>query len=264
MAVIDRPLVHPDRKVSAFRPIKAWRHFRKLVADKEDTEQVFHIIEALKGKRSYERAVDFIKSETGQHLMQRGNDLPAMLDNHARWADLPANSVAQHYIRFMTREGLSAAGLVEESNKFKPQHERPNDQLEWYFERLRDTHDLFHVLTGYGRDALGEGCLLGFSYEQNPNLGALFIAYAGNRELRKATRTKAPVLEALREGRRLGKAAARLAHQEVESLMSEDIDEARTRLNLGRPEIYYHCLEILEAEGNSAQDLMTEQMQAAA
>ncbi len=48
MAVIDRPLVHPERKVTRFQPIKAWRHFRKLVADKEDTEQVFHIIEALR------------------------------------------------------------------------------------------------------------------------------------------------------------------------------------------------------------------------
>ncbi len=264
MAVIDRPLVHAERKVTRFQPIKAWRHFRKLVADKEDTEQVFHIIEALKGRRSTLRALDFIQSEQGQALIARGNNLPRMLDDHARWADLPPNSVAQHYIRFMTREGLSAAGLVEESNKFKQPHERPEDQLEWYFERLRDTHDLFHVLTGYGRDALGEGCLLGFSYEQNPTLGVLFIAYAGNRELRKQTRTSAPVLEALREGRRLGKAAAHLAHQEVESLMREDIDEARARLNLGRPEIYYRCLEILEAEGNSAQDLMTEQMKAAA
>ncbi|WP_427968385.1 Coq4 family protein [Altererythrobacter sp.] len=264
MAVIDRPLVHPDRKLSGFRPFKAWRHFRKLIADKEDTEQVFHIIEALKGRKSYNKALDFVKSDAGQALIQRGNDLPGMLDDHARWADLPPNSVAQNYIRFMKREGLSAAGLVEESNKFKPASERPNDQLEWYFERLRDTHDLFHVLTGYGRDALGEGCLLGFSYEQNPSPGVLFIAYAGNRELRKATKTKAPVLDALREGRRLGREAAQLAHQEVESLMHEDIDEARARLNLGRPEIYCHCLEILEAEGNSAQELMAPQQAQAA
>lgn len=263
MAVIDRPLVHPDRKLKGFQPIKAWRHFRKLVADKEDTEQVFHIIESLKGRRSTQRAIDFVRSQKGRALMQRGNDLPAMLDNHPRWADCGPNTLAQHYIRFMKREGLSAAGLVAESNKFKPPEDRPQDQLEWYFERLRDTHDLFHVLTGYGRDALGEACLLGFSYEQNPSPGVLFIAYAGTRELRKQTRSKAPLMEALREGRRLGRNAAQLAHQEVESLMYEDIDEARARLGLERPEVYYRCLEILESEGNSAQQLMTDQMKAA-
>jgi ubiquinone biosynthesis protein COQ4 len=260
MSVMDRPLVHPDRKLNSFQPIKAWKHFRKLVADKEDTEQVFHIIEALKGRKNHMRAVDFIKSEQGQALMRRNNDLPAMLDDHDRWADCGPNTVAQHYIRFMEREGLSAAGLVDESHKWLPADQRPLDQIEWYFERLRDTHDLFHVLTGYGRDALGEGCLLGFSYEQNPNLGVLFISYAGNREMRKQTRTKAPLLEALREGRRLGRAAEKLAQQEVESLMREDIDEARKRLNLGKPVIYKQCLDILESEGHMAEDLMGQEM----
>lgn len=259
MSVIDRPLVHPDRKVNSFQPIKAWRHFRKLVADKEDTEQVFHIIEALKGRKNHLRAVEFIESEQGRALMKRGNDLPAMLDDHPRWSDCGPNSVAQHYIRFMKREGLSAAGLVEESHKWLPADQRPQDQIEWYFERLRDTHDLFHVLTGYGRDALGEDCLLGFSYEQNPNLGVWFISHAGCREIKKQTGTKAPVMDALKEGRRLGRAAEKLAQQEVERLMREDIDEARKRLNLGKPVIYKQCLEILEAEGHLTDELMAPQ-----
>lgn len=260
MPVIDRPLVHPERKATRFQPIKAWKHFRKLVANKEDTEQVFHIIEALNGRRNHQRALDFVTSEQGQSLMRRGNDIPAMLDDHARWADCGPNSVAQNYIRFMTREGLSAAGLVEESLKWKPASERPEDQLEWYFERLRDTHDLFHVLTNYGRDALGEGCLLGFSYEQNSNLGVLFISYAGNRELRKQTGTKAPILDAWREGRRHGRAAEKLAQQEIEILMHEDIEAARARLNIQEPVIYRECLEILESEGHLAEDLMGQEM----
>src|SRR3546814_6603829 len=45
------PLSHPDRTDTGFRPFKALRHFRKLIADKEDTEQVFHIIDALRDKR---------------------------------------------------------------------------------------------------------------------------------------------------------------------------------------------------------------------
>ena len=43
------PFHHPSRPASEFRPLKAWHHFRKLIADKEDTEQVFHIIAALRG-----------------------------------------------------------------------------------------------------------------------------------------------------------------------------------------------------------------------
>ncbi len=263
MALIERPLVHPDRKTSRIRPLKAWRHFRKLVADKEDTAQVFHIIESLKGKRSHRQAWDFIASEEGQRFLADETDIPAMLDDHSRWADCGPETVAAHYIAFMKREGLSAAGLVAESHKFLPPEKRYDDLTEWYFSRLRDTHDLFHVLTGYGRDALGEAALLGFSYEQNHNRGILFIAYAGAREIKKSSGTAAPLFDAIREGRELGRKAAKLAHMDVASVMREDIAEARRRLNVGKPETYFRCLEIMRSEGLTQEDYMPPQAQAA-
>lgn len=250
MALLDLPLIASDRTISGFRPIKVLHHFNKLVADKEDTEQVFHIIEATKGKRSHKQAWDFIQSADGQRFLRDEVDIPAMLDDHDRWADLPENSVGKHYMAFMKREGLSAGGLVAESHKWAPPESRPNDLTEWYFNRLRDTHDLFHVLTTYGRDALGEASLLGFSYAQNHNGGVLFIAYGGARQIKKVSGTKAPIYSAIREGQRLGKAAAKLSHMDVEVVMREDIDEARARLNIGQPVIYRECLRILEDEGN--------------
>lgn len=255
MALTNLPLVAPERKVSGFRPFKVLHHFGKLVEDKEDTAQVFHIIEASKGKRSHNQAWNFIRSPEGQHLLGEATDIPAMLDDHARWADCGANTVAAHYLAFMKREGLSAAGLVAESHRWLPAEARPADQTEWYFERLRDSHDLFHVLTGYGRDALGEASLLGFSYEQNFNKGILFIAYAGARQIKKMTGTKAPLYAAIKEGRRLGKAAAKIAHQDIAALMAEDIGAARARMNIGTPSVYRQCLAVLEGEGNRREDL---------
>jgi ubiquinone biosynthesis protein COQ4 len=255
MALLDLPLVAPDRKTSGFRPFKVLHHFGKLVEDKEDTEQVFHIIEATKGKRSHKQAWDFIRSPEGQRFLAEAVDIPAMLDDHARWADCGPNTVAAHYIAFMKREGLSAAGLVAESHKWAPPETLPKDQTQWYFDRLRDTHDLFHVLTGYGRDALGEASLLAFSYEQNHNGGILFIAYAGARQIGKVSRTKAPLFAAIREGRKLGKAAGKIAQQDIAALMHEDIDAARARLNIGSPEVYRQCLAILESEGVAREQL---------
>lgn len=256
MRLIDRPLVHPARRITGRRPIKAWRHFRKLVANKEDTEQVFHITEALKGRRTHEQAWAFIRSAEGQRDLSEETNIPGMLDDHARWADCAPNTVAAHYIAFMRREGLSAAGLVAESEKFMPPEKRLGDLTEWYFERLRDTHDLFHVLTGYGRDALGEASLLGFTYEQNYNRGIWFIAYAAALQIRKQTGTRAPVYASINEGRRLGRAAAKLAHMDVEDVMRMDIGEARAMLGVGQPVIYRECLHILEAEGKLSADLM--------
>lgn len=264
MALIDRPLVAPERKDPGFQPRKVLHHFSKLVDNKEDTEQVFHIIEATKGKRSNMLAWDFIQSPQGQRFIARETDIPAMLDDHARWADCSPNSVAAHYIAFMKREGLSAAGLVAESHKWQPPEARHVDLTEWYFERLRDTHDLFHILSGYGRDALGETSLLGFSYEQNHNLGILFIAYAGARQIKKVSGTKAPIYAAIKEGRRLGKAAAKIAHQDIAALMAEDIGAARARLNITEPLVYRHCLAILEGEGTSREALTLSGPQVAA
>lgn len=255
MALIDLPLVSPERKVSGIRPLKVLHHFRKLVEDKEDTEQVFHIIEATKGRRSFNQAAAFINSPEGQRFIAEETDIPAMLDDHGSWADCGPNTVAAHYIAFMKREGLSAAGLVAESYKWQPREERHADLIEWYFERARDTHDLFHVLSGYGRDALGEVSLLGFTYEQNHNKGIMFIAYAGARQIKKVSGTRAPVFAAIKEGRRLGRAAAKIAHQDIAALMREDITEARARLNIGKPEVYRQCLAILEGEGTAREQL---------
>jgi ubiquinone biosynthesis protein COQ4 len=255
MALADLPLVAPDRKMVRIRPLKVLHHFGKLVEDKEDTEQVFHIIEATKGKASHRPAWDFIQSPEGQRLIAEDADIPAMLDDHARWADCGPNSVAAHYIAFMKREGLSAAGLVAESHNWSPPEALPRDLTQWYFDRLRDTHDLYHVLTGYGRDALGEASLLGFSYEQNHNKGILFIAYAGARQIKKVSGTKAPLFAAIKEGRKLGRAAAKISHQDIAALMREDIDAARARLNIGKPEVYRQCLATLEGEGMSREQL---------
>ena len=263
MAVTDLPLVAPERKTARFRPLKVLHHFGKLVEDKEDTEQVFHIIEATKGKASHAQAHSFIRSPEGQRFMRDGVDIPAMLDDHARWADCGSETVAAHYIAFMKREGLSAAGLVAESHKWAPPESLPQDQTQWYFDRLRDTHDLFHVLTGYGRDALGEASLLGFSYEQNHNKGILFIAYAGARQIRKVSGTRAPLYAAIREGRALGRAAQKIAHQDIAALMREDIAVARARLGIGKPEVYRQCLAILSGEGILSQELTLGSAQAA-
>ncbi|MCK0128493.1 Coq4 family protein [Erythrobacter sp. F6033] len=264
MSTLDLPLVANDRDRSGFRPLKALHHFRNLIANKEDTKEVFFIIDALKGKAVQKQAEAFVQSKTARRFIQNEDNLAIadMLDDHDRWADCGPNTVAQHYIRFMKREQLTANGLVDESYDWRPRDERPADQVEWYFNRLRDTHDLFHVLTTYGRDALGEAALLGFSYEQNHNLGVKFIAYAAARQIKKVTGTSAPLYAAIKEGRALGKAADKLAHMDVDAVMRDDIEAVRARLKIGEPVVYRECLRILDSEGHSANDVNLSQSEA--
>ena len=49
----------------------------------------------------------------------------------------------------------------------------------WFGRRVRDTHDIWHVLTGYKADeSLGEAALVAFSYAQVGGLGWAFIGGA--------------------------------------------------------------------------------------
>jgi len=185
------PYIHPERPIPRRKPLKAWRHMQKLIADKEDTAQVFHIIEALNGKSNRKDFARFMRSDTGPSLLKKRTFLPDILDDHAPLKALPKGSVGRAYVDFMEREGLTAHGLVEESLQQRAHHTKYDDDLLWYSDRLRDTHDMYHVLTGYGRDALGEDALLGYTHSQHGGMGVSFIAYMGNRQIAGSPKRRA-------------------------------------------------------------------------
>ncbi len=231
------PLLHADRVRPRFRPFKALGHFRKLVADKEDTAQVFHIFDSLPRRSFVADAQALIDSDNGRHLMASEPFLPTILDDHAPLLALPEGTVGRIYAEFMEREGLSAAGLVAEAQKMG--RSRYDDQLQWVIDRMRDTHDLLHILTGYGRDALGEQCVLAFTYGQQPSPGNLFIAWLGALEIKRTVKAKAPVMGAVGEAQRLGKAARRLLDEDIRALLAEPIETARARMGIGATPTYF-------------------------
>ena len=73
---------HPDRPPAKMQPRKAWHHFRKLIANKEDTEQVFHIIAALSGSKFGKMARKFLETPKGRALLESNERLIDMLDDH--------------------------------------------------------------------------------------------------------------------------------------------------------------------------------------
>ena len=238
------PFIDPNRPKPKRRPLKAWRHMQNLIADKEDTEQVFHIIEALNGGSTQKDFLRFMASENGPRLLSQREFLPDILDDHGPLKALAEGTVGRTYVDFMEREGLTAHGLVEESLSNRQQHEHYDDDLLWYINRLRDTHDMYHVLTGYGRDALGEDALLGYTHSQHGGLGVRFIAFMGNRQIAKMAPKEARVREVLAEGRRNGKAAKRIIEEDIIALLDQPIDAVRNRLNIAKPVLYRRALDV--------------------
>lgn len=237
--------LHPERPRARIKPLTAMRRMRRLIADKEDTEQVFHIIEALNGDAQRRNLMRFAATKRGQALLAEKPSLPDMLDDHDTLRRLPEGSVGRAYVDFMEREGLTAAGLVADSQKSYGDRPAYNDDLEYYGTRLRDTHDLFHVLTGYGRDALGEAALLGFSYSQNPGRGVIFIAYMGARQIAKVAPRGARIMDVLWEGKRHGRTTSKIVQEDIPALLAEPLDAARRRLGIEKPVLYRRALNII-------------------
>ena len=248
------PLRHPERPRPRYRPLAALGHFRELLKDKENTAEVFKIYEALPSRQFMPRVRELTLSGAGEALRAAEPFLPPILDDHAALRELPEGSVAHAYCDFMESEGLSAAGLVEESEKAG----RPTwpDLVQWYGWRQRDTHDLMHVLTGYGRDALGEQCVLLFTHGQSPSQGHLLLGYAGSLHIKQLVKSRAPVMKAVRQAHRTGKACPPLVGLSIRELLAKDLKQARAELNIPEPNWYRECHRVWSEEGIDPYDLL--------
>jgi len=252
----ELPIWDDRRKALKTRPRKALKHFRELLKDKERTDQVFFIFEALPWRGLRKAGTRYLASPVGKANIAREPFLPTILDDHVALRRTPPGSLAHAYCDFMEREGLSAQGLVDEFAKFAHGKPKFQDQFSWYLHRLRDCHDLLHILTGYGRDSLGEACVLAFTYSQQPSPGHLFIGYMAALNMKKTVKSDAPLLRAVREGQRLGKACPRLCEQSITELLPLPLDEVRRRLNITPPKHYHHAHQIWRAKGIDPYDLM--------
>ena len=248
---------NPERPQPKRNVRRALHHFRELIKDKEDTQQVFHIYDALPSKSFWPRAKSLTLSERGERLRLTEGYLPDLLDDHGKLRRTPKGSVAHAYCDFMEREGLTAAGLVEEADKMgRPRY---GDLIEWYGFRQRDTHDLMHVLTGFGRDALGEQCVLLFTHGQSPSHGHLLLGYAGAVNIKKRVKSRAPVMRAVREAHRVGKNCPPLVQLSIRELLELNLEEARQALGITAPKWYRRCHEVWRSEGIDPYELLAPQ-----
>jgi ubiquinone biosynthesis protein COQ4 len=227
-----------------FRPFEAWRAMRRLLADKDDTIQVFRILRALRG-RSFERVYHrFRQDPVGARLLREKPSLIDALRDRAALARLPEGTLGRKYLAFIEGESLSPDELVMASAEGRDGYNDPD--RDYIASRLRDMHDLWHVITGYGRDGLGELALLAFSHTQSGHAGVAFIVLMGTRKARREA-PWLPAWQVVREGRRHGKAASWLVAQPWEELLAEPLGDLRARLNIARPDAYRAAMALAAA-----------------
>ncbi len=212
----------------------ALKALQRLLNDKDDTRQVFEIMRSLNGRstaKGYHRLLD---SPEGGRIAYERVELAYRLMDEAWLDSFPAGSVGAAYREFVRSEQLSAEGLATVSREGVGEIDNPHPYA-WMGRRTRDVHDIWHMLSGYGRDALGEACLVAFSYAQTGGLGWAVIALGAASRARSGSY---PYRKAIWEGYRRGKAATWLLGADYERVLNEPLEAARRRLGIRPAEVY--------------------------
>ena len=216
---------------------KARQALSRLIEDPERTDQVFLLIDALAGHDGERLFQRFLRHEHCAALLSEKPSLLAALRDLEQLETLPDGSFGRAYARFMREAELRADGLVEASEEAErtERDEELDPDRQWFFARLRDMHDLWHVLTGYGRDVAGESANLAFTYGQirNRGIGAIVLASALLGPKTLDMHWPRYLWRAWRRGRR----ASMLAGARYEELMPLPLEEVRRILGVAPPQV---------------------------
>lgn len=216
-------------KDTRLRPLEAIRAVRRLFATGE-TREIFAIFRAMRGRSGIKAFCRFRQSPTGAAVLRDRRVLLSSLTDRAALAALAQGTMGRAYFDFMEEEKLSADGLVQASQDWEQDPVPPDMAL--YRERMRDAHDLTHVLTGYGRDPLGELCLLAFNYAHSRNLGMALIVAMSWPQLPKTARA------AVREAWRNGKKARWIQDMDWEAMLARPLEQSRRDAGIADPGLY--------------------------
>jgi ubiquinone biosynthesis protein COQ4 len=211
---------------------RAGRALSALLRDPDDLPQVFTLIDAISGTAPHRLLHGFRRTESGTRLLRDRPDIVPTLTNREWLRSLPEGTLGRAYLAFVESEGITADGIRTASLEGAGARGRPANFV-YLHQRMRDTHDLWHALTGYKGDVIGELSLLAFTLGQHWNTGvALIIAAA----LLKGWSTGLGGM--VRDGFRRGRASAWLPAQEWESLLELPLATVRARLKIAAPPEY--------------------------
>ena len=218
------------------QPLLALAAFRRLIKNPEDTHQVFMIGEALRGNSLTRATERFRGTELGRAVLAGHHVLLPILAERTALAALPAGSLGRAYLDFVVSESLSAQGLAEAAKKRDEMSQATPDEQS-FRRQMRDSHDLWHVLTGYGRDPLGEVSLLAFTFAQTRLTGLGAIALLGTFRIGRVLRGQ-PVRAAVQDAYRTGRDAHWLPGVDWTTMLGEDLERVRVKLGLAAPDRY--------------------------
>ena len=203
----------------------------KVIKNPADTKNVFALARAANGPalvRSYHK---LLKTKHGGEIAYT---LPEFVDLYPFLPNCPAGSVGAELLNNQPYpiEVLIRASKRGTSNSINMKH-----PYLWLARRERDAHDLYHTLTGYKADVLGEWCVAAFTSGQTKSYhwGLIFLAGIWREKFSLAK------LAAIFEAYVRGKQCIWLLGENYEQMINQNLEECRNRLRIQRAKMYEYA-----------------------
>jgi ubiquinone biosynthesis protein COQ4 len=198
-----------------------------MLRDPHHTESVFDIEDGLKDIKAYELAIEHLKALPEVAAILRERYLTGLVDVEAL-SKLPEGTLGWTFARHILDHGF-------DPDYFRKLHVK-ND-VDYVMLRMRQTHDIWHVVTGIGTDPIGELAVKAFELSQTRRpLAAVICAGGVMRYLLKTPEELSNVIEAIQKAYRLGQEAKPFLAQKWEAGWDRPLEDWRRDLNVKVPE----------------------------
>ena len=151
---------------SRIRPWQLLRSLVRVARDPNNTADGARIVLTFDGGRQELNYQRFAADPRGAGILDGEPTLFEMLSDRDALRALPEESLGREFLEFSERERISIERLDREVEPIERELWSPDPRRRRYLMHVRASHDLWHVLTGYSRDLLGEILLLRFSWIQ--------------------------------------------------------------------------------------------------
>jgi ubiquinone biosynthesis protein COQ4 len=151
---MNTPFPSPAEAPLLTRLHVAIQSLRMLIKDPTDPVHGPRFQESLDGGRYTALVRQLTREATGSRLLSERPALSADRVDFEALSRLPPGTLGHAFARFYQDKGLHPLSS----------HDRKLSDVQYLAQRMRETHDLHHLLTGYGTDMMGEQELQAFQY----------------------------------------------------------------------------------------------------
>lgn len=226
---VTPPQTSSSRAVDATK-LSAWQRWRlaldalgRVMVKPEQTDQVLVFSMYANAGTMPSRIHRFFDDPRGRRLYEERRLIDTRSVDLDALGALPEGTLGRAYADFLRSRGLSP-DVFEHAPA-----EVPDPRMAYVIQRLRQTHDLWHVVTGYETDPASEIALQAFTFAQVRAPSSLVLAALGTL---RGTPSKPDLVLEVVSAFRIGRRAEKLAVFPWEDHWTRPLVEVREMLGL--------------------------------